>query len=97
MTASFILISRGNLPLPLLGITLGIGFTPIPIFVFSSLPEVVKPHEMGMGLGILTAASNLGIAIGPSAFGFLLDKTGSNFNIVRARILPLLSFVKVVR
>lgn len=81
MATSFILISKRSLPLPILGITLGIGFTPIPIFVFSSLPQVIRPHEMGMGLGILTAASNLGIAIGPSAFGSLLDKTEGNFNL----------------
>ncbi len=81
MAISFILISRGTYGLPIWAFTLGVGFTPIPIFVFSLLPELIKPRQMAMGLGILTAASNLGIAIGPSAFGFLLDKTGGNFNL----------------
>ena len=81
MAISFILISRGNFALPVWAVTLGIGFSPIPVFVFSTLPEVIKPHQMGMGLGILTAAANIGIALGPSAFGFLLDKTGDNFNL----------------
>lgn len=81
MAISFILISRGTFGLPIWALTLGIGFTPIPIFVFSLLPELIQPHQMGMGLGILTASSNLGIAMGPSAFGFLLDKTGENFNL----------------
>ncbi len=79
MAISFILISRGTIGLPTWALTLGIGFTPIPIFVFSLLPELIQPRQMVMGLGILTAASNLGIAIGPSAFGLLLDKTGGGF------------------
>lgn len=81
MAISFILISRGTIGLPIWALTLGIGFTPIPIFVFSLLPELIQPRQMVMGLGILTAASNLGIAIGPSAFGLLLDKTGGDFNL----------------
>lgn len=67
--------------MPTWAVTLGIGFSPIPVLVFSLLPEVIQPHQMGMGLGIITAASNLGIAIGPSAFGLLLDKTEGNFNL----------------
>lgn len=81
MAISFILISRGSFALPLWAVTLGIGFSPIPVFVFSSLPDVIQPLQMGMGLGIITAAANVGIALGPSAFGFLLDKTGDNFNL----------------
>ena len=80
MAISFVLISRGADGLPIWAFALGIGFTPIPVFVFSALPESVKPRQMAMGLGILTAASNLGIALGPSAFGLMLDKTGGNFN-----------------
>lgn len=81
MAISFILISRGTFALPIWAVTLGIGFSPIPVFVFSLLPEVIEPHQMGMGLGIITTASNLGIAIGPSAFGSLLDKTEGSFNL----------------
>lgn len=81
MAISFILISRETSSLPIWTITLGVGFSPIPVIVFSLLPELIRPHQMGMGLGIITVASNLGIAIGPSAFGFLLDNTGENFNL----------------
>ena len=95
MAISFILISRGTIGLPIWAFTLGIGFTPIPIFVFSLLPELIHPRQMVMGLGILTAASNLGIAIGPSAFGFLLDKTGGNFKIGFI-ILALFSLVIIL-
>lgn len=95
MAISFILISRGTYGLPIWAFTLGIGFTPIPVFVFSLLPELIKPRQMAMGLGILTAASNLGIAIGPSAFGFLLDNTGGNFNLGFI-ILALISVVIIL-
>ena len=95
MAVSFVLISRGTVGLPIWAFTLGIGFTPIPIFVFSSLPQSIKPRQMAIGLGILTAASNLGIAFGPSAFGLLLDKTGGNFNLGFI-ILAAISLVIIV-
>ena len=50
---------------------------------------------MGMALGILTAASNLGIAIGPWAFGLLLDKTGGNFSL-GFTILAVISLVIIL-
>lgn len=95
MAISFILISRGTVGLPIWAFTLGIGFTPIPIFVFSHLPDLIQPRQMAMGLGILTAASNLGIAVGPSAFGLLLDKTGGNFNL-GFLILAIISLVIIL-
>ena len=95
MAISFILISRGTVGLPIWAFTLGLGFTPIPIFVFSLLPELIHPRQMGMGLGILTAASNVGIAGGPSAFGLLLDKTGGDFSL-GFTILALISLVMIV-
>ncbi len=78
---SYLMISRGGSFLPLWAIALGVGFSPMPVFIFTHLPEIVKPHQMGMGLGVLTMSSNLGIAIGPASLGFLLDKTGGNFNL----------------
>jgi len=60
---------------------LGVGFSPISVLVFTLLPETIKPHQVGMGLGVLTCASNLGIAVGPSAFGLFLDLTNSNFKL----------------
>jgi predicted MFS family arabinose efflux permease len=95
MAISFVLISKATFGLPIWAVTLGIGFTPIPIFVFSLLPELIKPQQMGMGLGILTAASNLGIALGPLAFGVLLDQTGGNFNLGFI-ILAIISLVTIL-
>ncbi|HZK18777.1 MAG TPA: MFS transporter [Clostridia bacterium] len=79
MAVSFVFFLKFSGTLPLWAITLGIGFAPIPIYVFAKLPELVEPHQVGMGMGVLTAASNLGITVGPAAFGFILDKTAGSF------------------
>ncbi|NLM04152.1 MAG: MFS transporter [Clostridiales bacterium] len=72
------------------------------MLVFALLPEMVEPHQIGMGLGMLTSASNLGIAIGPSGFGLLLDMTKGNFHIgfmiltlVSIAIICILSVLKI--
>jgi len=78
---SFVSLATHFLGLPLWAAALGIGFTPIAVFVFAHLPETVKPHEVGMGMGMLTVASNLGTTVGPSALGSILDQTQSNFTI----------------
>lgn len=78
---TYIIIGRSSGNLFLWAIILGIGFTPIPVLVFSILPDIVKPNQTGIGLGVLTSASNLGIFIGSSSFGTILDQTGGDFRI----------------
>lgn len=95
MGISFIFISKGTSSLPIWALALGMGFSPIPVIVFALLPELIPAHQMGMGLGIITIASNLGIAIGPSAFGLLLDKTGGNFDLGFI-ILALISIIIIL-
>jgi len=76
-------------------VALGVGFSFIPVVVFSLLPDVVKPEHTGMGLAVLTAASNLGIAIGPVGFGSLLDMTSGNFTI-GFQVLSIFSVVGIL-
>lgn len=76
---SFVFITLNFPTLPLWATALGIGFAPIPVFVFSYLPEIVKPSHVGMGLGLLTVASNLGTTLGPTMLGSILDQTNGNF------------------
>lgn len=78
---SFAFLAGAYFSIPLWAVALGVGFAPIPVFVFAHLPETVQPHEVGMGMGMLTVASNLGTTIGPSAFGSMLDQTGGNFSL----------------
>ncbi len=79
MTISLFSIVTSFLSLTFWTIALGIGFSFTPVVVFSLLPEVVKREHTGMGLAVLTAASNLGITIGPVGFGSILDATSGNF------------------
>ncbi len=81
VAVSFFLIARSFGLITLWAIALGIGIAPIPVFVFSTLPKIVEPHLVGMGLGMLTVASNIGTTIGPAIFGIILDISGGKFYI----------------
>lgn len=63
MAISLFSIATSWLSLTFWAVALGIGFSFAPVVVFSLLPDVVKPEHTGMGLAVLTAASNLGITI----------------------------------
>lgn len=78
---SFVALATHFEGLSLWAAALGVGFAPISVFVFAHLPETIKPHEVGMGMGILTATANIGTTIGPSVLGSILDRTQSNFTI----------------
>ncbi|MDT3702060.1 MAG: MFS transporter [Thermincola sp.] len=92
---SFVFIANNFLALPLWAVALGIGFAPIPVYVFSLLPEIVKPHQVGMGLGLLTVASNLGTTLGPTALGSILDQTKGDF-FVAIMALAMVSLVIIL-
>lgn len=79
MSLSFLFIRGAGTTTLIWAVGLGLGFSPIPVLVFALLPEMVEENQVGMGLGVLTSSSNLGIALGPSVFGLLLDGTGGNF------------------
>lgn len=76
---SFIFIGFNFLNITIWAVALGIGFTPIPVFVFTQLPEMVKAHEVGIGLGILTMTSNIGTSMGPAALGLIVDLSKGKF------------------
>lgn len=72
-------IAGSGISLIFWALALGFGFSFLPVSIFSLLPDVVKAEHTGMGLATITAASNLGIALGPAGFGWILDKTSENF------------------
>lgn len=88
-------IASSSLSLTFWAVALGLGFSFIPVAVFSLLPEVVKAEHTGMGLATITAASNLGIALGPAGFGSLLDITSGNFT-TGFRVLSAFSLVCIL-
>lgn len=79
---SFLSILFIGKALPLWAVLIGVGYATIPVYVFSVLSEVMDPSEMGMGLSILTVASNLGVTLGPIIVGFLLDVFKGSFFVV---------------
>lgn len=95
IAASFVLIIKSSAMIPLWAVTLGIGTAPIPVFIFSLLPEMVEPHNIGMGLGILTVASNLGLTVGPAIFGLILDITSGSF-FIGFMVLAFISLVIIL-
>lgn len=95
MAVALFSIATNWLPLTLSVIALGLGFSFVPVVVFSLLPDVVKPEHTGIGLAVITASSSLGITIGPAGFGTILDLTLGNFTIGFLG-LAILSIVGIV-
>ena len=52
-----------------------VAFIPAPVFAFPS--KVLKPENLGIGFGILSALSSIGVFFGPYMVGLIRDKTGS--------------------
>ncbi len=95
MAIAFFAMATSWLSLTLWAVALGVGFAFVPVVIFSLLPDVVKPESMGMGLALITAASNLGIAIGAAGFGFILDITSQSFAI-GFQILAVFSVLAII-
>lgn len=95
MVIVFFSIANSEISLAFWAVALGLGFSFLPVSVFSLLPDVVKAEHTGMGLATITAASNLGIALGPAGFGSILDMTSKNF-IIGFRVLAAFSVVCIL-
>lgn len=95
MAMVLFVIASPVLSLTFLAVALGLGFAFLPVSIFSLLPDVVKAEHTGMGLATITAASNLGIALGPAGFGSLLDMTSENYAI-GFRVLSVFSLVCIL-
>lgn len=91
---SFAFMAINYLALPFWATALGIGFAPLSVFVFSFLTETVRPHQVGMGLGLLTVSSNIGITLGPIMLGAILDQTNGDF-LVALITLAVLSLINI--
>ncbi|MCL4531939.1 MAG: MFS transporter [Actinobacteria bacterium] len=56
-------------------ISLGNAIIPAPIYALP--PRLLKPQLLGIGFGIVSTGTNLGIVLGPYVAGFARDATGS--------------------
>jgi predicted MFS family arabinose efflux permease len=58
-------------------ILLGIVSGATPTATFAAAPEVMgDPHMAGMGMAVVSVGMNLGIVVGPTAFGILVERMG---------------------
>lgn len=95
MGIAFLAIALKFISLSFWSLILGIGFAFVPVCIFSLLSDVVTPEQTSMGLAVITAASNLGITLGPAGFGSLLDLTSGNF-VIGFIILFILSLLSII-
>lgn len=76
MAMVFYSIARGaNFVLPMVVMGVGVAFVPAPIF--SLLPKISRPENLGLNFGILSMLANVGMLFGPYVTGLLKDRTGS--------------------
>jgi MFS family permease len=72
----FLLPSAGaSLSLLIMGLSVTEAF--VPVAIFSLPPDILEPHHLGLGFGILTACSNVGVLSLPYLVGLATDRTGS--------------------
>lgn len=97
---AFFLIPRAGISPLLLGIIIGISAPFIPSPVFSLVPKILSPDQMGLGYGILSTCLNIGVLIGPSLIGLSYDKTLNyllGFNLMAVMLLIAILFAIVFR
>ena len=69
-------IARGaNFLLSMVVMGVGVAFVPAP--VFSLLPKISRPENLGLSFGILSMFGGMGMLFGPYVTGLLKDRTGS--------------------
>lgn len=97
---AFFLIPRAGISPLLLGIIIGISAPFIPSPIFSLVPNILSPDQMGLGYGILSTCLNIGVLIGPSLIGLSYDKTLNyllGFNLMVVMLLIAILFAIVFR
>lgn len=69
------LVPRTGLNPLLLGSLIGISAPFVPAPVFSLVPRLLPPEQLGLGYGILSTCLNFGVLIGPLLVGLSYDRT----------------------
>ena len=76
MAVTIYLISGStNYVLPMIILAVGVAIVPTPVFSFTS--RIMKSENLGLGFGILSSVSSMGMVFGPYLAGLVKDKTGS--------------------
>lgn len=72
-----LLMASGGAPVSAIMVAIGICAALVPTASYALPARIVDAGRIGLAFGIMTACSNLGTLIGPSAAGALRDATGS--------------------
>lgn len=60
---------------PMVVMAVAVAFIPAPVYSFTS--KILDPKNLGLGFGILSTVSSIGMFFGPYIAGLIRDKTGS--------------------
>ena len=74
-TAIYLITQSADFVFPMLVMALAVAFIPAPVYSFAS--KILEPKNLGLGFGILTTTSSMGMVFGPYLAGLVRDKTGS--------------------
>jgi len=89
------LVPTSPVVIPLL-VLIGVFVAFVPAPIFSLPPKLVKPENMGLAFGIVTACLNIGILAGPYFAGLIKDVTGDySFSFYLMAIFAVLQAVTI--
>jgi MFS family permease len=80
----------------LLVILMGISFATIPAPIYSLPPELLKPENLGLGFGVISTCSSIGLFVAPYLIGKAKDLTGSDgFSFILISLFFLLTVISI--
>jgi len=75
---------------------MGIFSAMIPAPIYSLPPELLKPENLGLGFGVISTCSSIGLFIAPYLIGKARDLTGSyGFSFVFISLFFLLTVISI--
>lgn len=88
-TAIYLVTRSTDFLFPMVVMAVAVTFIPAPVFSFPS--KILQPENLGLGFGILSTVSGVGMFFGPYMAGLVRDKTGSyEISFIFLSILALL-------
>jgi len=94
-TAIYLVSKSTDFLFSMVVMAVAVAFIPTPVFSFPS--KILKPEDLGLGFGILSAVSSIGIFFGPYMTGLVRDKTGSyEMSFIFLSILAMLVTVTAI-
>ena len=66
-----------NSMIPIVLVIAGLFVPAVPTAIFSSIPEIIKkPQLLGLGMAVLAIGQNLGMFVGPTVIGGVMESHG---------------------